>query len=115
MMSEKRRQSCLYLPSKLSVNENESAHRATKQDEQDDNEATEHAARLAGSSAAAQTGEDCQEGCHDQTDEDEEEIGGVGGVGVVQGGLDMLTNEGVLSVQQHIDGASKQSTEPKLQ
>ena len=110
-----KKHSCPYLPTKLSVNEDESAHRATKQDEQDDNEATEHAAWLAGSSAAAQTGEDCQEGCHDQTDEDEEEIGGVGGVRVVQGGLDMLTNKGVLSIQQHIDGSTKQCTEAKLQ
>ena len=104
----------MYLPSKLSVKEDECSNRTTKQYEEDDNEATEHAARLESSTTTSETSEESEEGGDDEADEDEEEVGGVGWVRPVQAGLDVLTNEGVLSIQQNIDRSSKQCTETKL-
>ena len=104
----------MYLQSKLSVKEDECSNRTTKQYEEDDNEATEHAARLESSTTTSETSEESEEGGDDEADEDEEEVGGVGGVRPVQAGRDVLTNEGVLSIQQNIDRSSKQCTETKL-
>jgi len=95
------------------MKEDESSNRATKQNKEDDNEATEHAARLESSTTASETSEESEEGGDDEADEDEEEVGGVGWVRPVQAGLDVLTNEGVLSIQQNIDRSSKQCTETK--